>query len=40
MEEGVVWKEMTRADLALDDRSGNLSLTDSYGQTGVSFVGE
>lgn len=31
---------MTRADLALDDRSGNLCLTDSYGQTGFSFVGE
>ena len=40
MGEGVVWKQTTGAEFALDDCNGNLSLAHKYGQTEVSFVGQ
>lgn len=36
-EEGVVWKETTRAKFVPDNCNGNLSLADKYGQTEVSL---
>lgn len=36
-EEGVVWKETTRAEFVPDNCNGNLSLADKYGQTEVSL---
>lgn len=39
-EEGVVWKETSRARFLPDDCNGNLSLTHKYGQAEVSSVGE